>query len=108
MQPHNNTGDVDIAVVPDDTTALILIKHFFSTTLCVLPYVLEQSILEEYKLHQKQRFSRLTRVHRALYNIIWAHASSSLHRADAEIFYRRAVTLLDSLTIRETSPEMGR
>jgi hypothetical protein len=98
---------VDSMKLPDDATALALFSQFFSTMTSVLPYLLKQSVLREYALHKDEEFKRLGGVLRALYNIIWAHASSSLDRADAELFYRRAVTLLDSLTIRGTSREMG-
>lgn len=73
-----------------------------------MPFFNRPVLIREYTRLKGGRCQDFDRVHRALFNIIWAHGSNSLDGADSEMYYRRAVSLLDNLTIRRTSQEMGK
>ncbi|KAF2020169.1 hypothetical protein BU24DRAFT_489985 [Aaosphaeria arxii CBS 175.79] len=92
--------------MPDEQYALSLFDTFFSSINLVFPYVNKASLLWDYHQARQMRPTQVRRTLRVLLNIIWAHASSSLGKPESEIFYRCAVTLLDTLTIRKTSVEL--
>lgn len=101
------SGTLDCMVLPDDHTAMTLFNQFFITIALTMPYFSRPALLREYTRLRGGRCQDFDRVHRALFNMIWAHGSSSLEAVNPEVYYRRAVGLLDSLTIRRTSQEMG-
>jgi len=93
--------------LPDDHTAMALFNQFFTSIALTMPYFSRPAAVREYTNMKGGRSQDLDKVHRALFNMIWAHGSSSMDSRDSEVYYRRAIGLLDSLTIRRTSQEMG-
>lgn len=93
--------------LPDDQTAMALFNQFFIAIALTMPFFSRPALIREYTRLKGGRFQDFDRVQRALFNMIWAHGSSSLDSKDSEVYYRRAIGLLDSLTIRRTSQEMG-
>ncbi|KAK5046124.1 hypothetical protein LTR84_008581 [Exophiala bonariae] len=100
------SGIFDCMALPDDQTALALLKQFFTTIALTMPFFNRPALVRGYTKLKERRFQDFDRVQRALFNMIWAHGSCSLGAVDSEVYYRRAISLLDSLTIRRTSQEM--
>ncbi|KEF54632.1 uncharacterized protein A1O9_09074 [Exophiala aquamarina CBS 119918] len=100
------SGALDYMALPDDHTAMALFNQFFTTIALTMPYFSKPTLIHEYTRLKGGRCQDFDRVHRALFNMIWAHGSSSVDSDDSEVYYRRAIGLLDSLTIRRTSQEM--
>jgi hypothetical protein len=102
--PHSGPDHFNM---PSDRHALHLFDRFFTTINLVMPYVDKDTLTQNY--HQVKHLQD-KRTHRniwVLINIVWAQASSSLEKSESEMYYRRAVSLLDALTIRKTSQELG-
>jgi hypothetical protein len=93
---------VDPFVVPPQKELLDLINRFFATTGAVLPFV-DRSVAVS---TSDDWVWRTTRSGRALLNIVCAHATLSLNRDTAEVYYHRAVALLDIYTVHGASLEL--
>lgn len=96
------------AILPDASTAMFLFNQFFMTMSLSAPYMSRAATLRNYNQAHDQSAHKLTQVRRALFNILWAHGAAADGRAGFEIFYRRAMRCLNSLTIREAGDEWGR
>ena len=97
----------DPYALPQDQGLRTLVYRFFETVGAVLPYVNKSVLLEQCNRVQHEDYHGFYRSKRALLNIVCAHASLSLPGGTPEVFYRRALTWLDSLTLRGSSLELG-
>ncbi|KAH7117434.1 c6 zinc finger domain-containing protein [Dactylonectria macrodidyma] len=115
--PGNPAGTADTkshSYLPPDHETEKLIRHFFSTTGILFPYIHEPSFLETYEHLKQHNFRvRVRRTWLALLNIILAMATCEGSQGDAEgsaaiksgIFYRRAQELGGEQLLRGTTLE---
>lgn len=97
---RQNEGDkVDPFSLPNNKDLMDLINRFSENIGMVFPFIVTSSLIEG----GNQKSSRIKR---ALLNIVCAYAASSLHMQDSEVFYRRALNLLDECTLRGSSIEL--
>ena len=86
---------------------MFLFNQFFVCMSLLCPYVSRSSVVRNYEHALGDESRAIGAVRRALFNIIWAHGATAAGRSDAELFYRRAMRCLNSLTIREAGDELG-
>jgi hypothetical protein len=98
---------IDPFALPNDQDLGDLINSFFTSAYLVFPYV--EKIPLPYEGIQSNRtfIWQASKSGRALLNVICAHSALILRSSDAELFYRRTLLLLDELTIRGSSLELG-
>jgi len=70
-------------------------------------FISKSKLLSEYQKARANKFKSLSRVSRALFNIVFAHGSQSLDASSTETFYLRALAVLDERTLGGTSEEFG-
>lgn len=98
---------VSLYALPSDEHLVLLINHFFDTVGMVMPYVSKSDILSEYHRSRQENPRGVSRPMQALLNIICAFASSTLCSGSPEIYYHRALGLLDEKTLRGSSKELS-
>lgn len=98
----------DPSINPDAAMAMQLFTQFFAAMSLTTPYLSRSIVVRNFNQAYEGHFRQLTKVRRALFNIIWAHGAVCARRTDFEIFYRRAVRFLNSITIREAGDELGK
>ena len=84
-----------------------LINLFFEAQGSVLPYVDKYAISFNGARSLLESFHNSSNAKKALLNIIIAHAALAKSLPDAEAFYRRTLALLDGLSLRGSSLELG-
>ncbi|OJJ78809.1 fungal specific transcription factor domain-containing protein [Aspergillus glaucus CBS 516.65] len=98
----------EIHSLPTKADGLRLLNRFFSTIGVLLPYVSRADLLEKYEKGRNSNPPRFTRVLLVLLNVVWAHALASLHNGRAEVFYHRAMALLNPQTLQGSSYDLVR
>ena len=98
----------DASKDPDTTTAMHLFTQFFACMSLTTQYISRSTIIRNFNQAREGHFGQVSKVRRALFNILWAHGAICADRTDFEIFYRRAVSFLNSITIREAGDELGK
>ena len=98
---------VDPRALPSGEHLVLLIGRFFDTVGMLMPYVSKPVLLCEYHRAQQGNVRGLYRPMRALLNIISAFASSILSNGDPEIYYHRALALLNEKTLWGPSLELS-
>ena len=108
QDPRNQLQGAELYALPQEQELRFLINHFFVTVGAVLPFVSKSAVLAEYSRVCRESFKHMSRTFRALLNIICAHASSSLHEWDSELFYQRSLALLDNRVLSSANMELSR
>ena len=98
---------VDQYALPGDEHLTLLINQYFDTAGMAMPYISKSVLLCEYHRAPQENLRGLSRPMRALLNIICAFASSTISNGDTEIYYHRALGLLDERTLRGSSLELS-
>ena len=93
--------------IPSDETATLCFQQFFTTMALAMPCVSKPLIMQRYAQAKDEAFQQLGVVRRALFNIIWACGASFCQHMLSEVFYKRAIGLLNSVNIRQSGEEMG-
>lgn len=93
---------------PDAATAIYLFTQFFAAMSLTTQYISRSTVIRNFNQAREGHPGQLGKVRRALFNILWAHGAVCADRTDFEMFYRRAVRFLNSITIREASDELGK
>lgn len=88
-------------VLPNENDRTILVDRYFATIGVVLPFVDRLALL----VREDRPISRAMR---ALLNIVYAHAASTMEDWSSDLFYRRALALLDERTLRGSTLELGK
>jgi hypothetical protein len=84
-----------------------LIDRFFEAQGSVLPYVDKYALSFNGARSLLESFHNSSNAKKALLNIMFAHAALAKSFPDAEAFYRRTLALLDGLSLRGSSLELG-
>ncbi|CAN9350478.1 unnamed protein product [Alternaria alternata] len=84
-----------------------LINLFFEAQGSVLPYVDKYALSFNGTRSLLESFHNSSNAKKALLNIMLAHAALAKSFPDAEAFYRRTLALLDGLSLRGSSLELG-
>jgi len=105
MESVSRMTTAEAYALPQEKELRSLINQFFGSVGTVLPYVNKSAVLAEYTLAQREK--RLSRTFRALLNIIFAFASSSLQGWNHEVFYQRSLALLDDRVLCGANIELG-
>ncbi|CAN9330534.1 unnamed protein product [Alternaria alternata] len=84
-----------------------LINLFFEAQGSVLPYVDKYALSFNGTRSLLESFHNSSNAKKALLNIMFAHAALAKSFPDAEAFYRRTLALLDGLSLRGSSLELG-
>lgn len=84
-----------------------LINLFFEAQGSVLPYVDKYTLSFNGAQSLLESFHNSSNAKKALLNIMFAHAALAKSFPDAEAFYRRTLALLDGLSLRGSSLELG-
>lgn len=106
-QTDGRPKSVDPYALPSDQDLLGLVNQFFATVGIVLPYVDKSFLLHDGTQLGQRAIWQSSKPGRALLNIICAHAAFTLRSTNAEVFYRRTLLILDELTLRGSSLELG-
>ncbi|OJD29037.1 transcriptional regulatory protein [Diplodia corticola] len=85
--------------LPGHRELMGLINHFSHKVSGVFPFITISSVIEGIDQNGPRKS-------RALLNIVCAHASTSMQCENAELFYRRALALLDERNLRGSSLEL--
>jgi hypothetical protein len=107
QQVDRQSKPIDPYVLPSTSELKSLLNHFVATVGMVFPYIDKASLLHHGGQLSQGAIWETSKPGRALVNIICAHAAFGLGSAEAELFYRRTLLLLDELTIRGSSVELG-
>ncbi|CAN9336881.1 unnamed protein product [Alternaria alternata] len=81
--------------------------RFFEAQGSVLPYVDKYALSFNGARSLLESFHNSSNAKKALLNIMFAHAALAKSFPDAEAFYRRTLALLDGLSLRGSSLELG-
>jgi hypothetical protein len=84
-----------------------LINLFFEAQGSVLPYVDKYALSFNGACSLPESFHNSSNAKKGLLNIMFAHAALAKSFPDAEEFYRRTLALLDGLSLRGSSLELG-
>lgn len=106
--PRRNTSQetrlqrshADDHALPSENDRSVLVDRFFTTVGVVLPFVDKTALMMADN-------KPIPRAILSLLNIVYAHASSTIDKWSSELFYRRALALLDERTLRGSSLELG-
>jgi hypothetical protein len=106
---HNPTSPQSRShdVASNDQDLIGLMNSFFEAQGSVLPYVDKHALSFNGAHSLLELFHNSSNAKKALLNIIFAHAALAKSRPEAEIFYRRTLALLDGLSLRGSSLELG-
>lgn len=97
----------EIFNLPSKSDGIHLLHKFFSSVGIMLPYLSSADLVQRYEQARNINPPRFSRVFLVLLNIIWAHASASLSNAQSEVFYHRAIGLLNLHTLQGSSYDLG-
>ncbi|KAF9894707.1 hypothetical protein FE257_006597 [Aspergillus nanangensis] len=103
----SNRSTESTHALPTGEEGLYLIQRFSTTIGVILPYVNPEQLSDAYQKASRGNSPRFRRTLLILLNMVWAHASASLQRPEAETFYQRAMELSDNQTIERPSFELA-
>ncbi|GAD96014.1 hypothetical protein AOR_1_152124 [Paecilomyces variotii No. 5] len=92
--------------LPSKSDGVRLLHRFFDSAGVMLAYLNREDIVKRYENARNSNPPRFSRVFLILLNIVWAHASSSFGDARSEIFYHRAMGLLNLHTLQGSSHDL--
>ncbi|KAF7671296.1 cytochrome p450 [Alternaria burnsii] len=109
LPQHNPTNPQSRShdVASNDRDLNGLMNSFFEAQGSVLPYVDKHAISFNGAHSFLELFHNSSNAKKALLNVIFAHAALTKSCPEAEIFYRRTLALLDGLSLRGSSLELG-
>ncbi|KIX92185.1 uncharacterized protein Z520_12066 [Fonsecaea multimorphosa CBS 102226] len=105
-QEHFARGGGIPYILPRYQDTILLINHYFATVGLVLPYVDKASLLSHYLKASGENPPRFRRAIFSLISIICAFSLNSLENDQAEVYYQRALAVLDPRCLRESSVEI--
>lgn len=104
--PSSYSGLIINDVFPDAQRLRELVVYFVTTLGDVLPYVDEKISWNTDTMILSTRWQN-SKVDRALLSIVCAHAALMRDSKEAELYYAYALRLLEGLTLRGASVELG-
>lgn len=93
---------------PTEEIAMRYFQVFFDRLAFTMPFIDKLVIMQRYVHTKRTNGSPSSNVHQALFCMIWACGASSAGDRNAEAFYRRAMSLLNSVNIHESGEEVGK
>lgn len=115
-QYRSDGSKINIYALPTEDKTRELVKHYFSTTGLLFPYLHEPTFWATYEEMRQSRFKKVRRTWMGLLNIVFALATSTSVRSDtnagkrvqeSDLFYQRAAGLCEKQILRASSLEAG-
>lgn len=96
----------EICSLPSKPDGARLLHRFFESAGIMIAYLDREDLVQRYERVRNSNPPTFSRILLILLNIIWAHSSSSFGDARSEIFYHRAMGLLNMQTLQGSSYDL--